>query len=110
MPTLEEVINCYVEHHVKAHIVRHMEQLRDEFAQSHTHQPILLRVSDLVHLLNVSRTQVYEMLYRGDVPSFKLGKSRMIRYRDVQAFIERKWDEEQRDAEESRRRSCVPSC
>jgi excisionase family DNA binding protein len=41
-------------------------------------------------LLGISRTTLYQMIYRGELESFTLGKGRRITLRSIHALIERR--------------------
>jgi excisionase family DNA binding protein len=41
-------------------------------------EPILLRVEEAARLLSLSRTTVYELMERGELPSIKYGAARRI--------------------------------
>ena len=44
---------------------------------------------ELVRWLGLGRTKTYEMLRSGEIPSYKIGRVRRIRRRDVEAWLER---------------------
>ena len=48
----------------------------------------LLSPEEMAEALGCGRTYAYQLLSRGVVPSFKLGKLRKVRRRDVELFIE----------------------
>jgi excisionase family DNA binding protein len=50
----------------------------------------LLTPEELAQYLKCSRTFVYSILARGDIPSLKLGKLRRIRRQDAEFYIEKK--------------------
>jgi excisionase family DNA binding protein len=43
----------------------------------------------LIRWLGLGRTKTYEMLRSGEIPSYKIGRVRRIRRRDVEAWLER---------------------
>ncbi len=45
--------------------------------------------NELVRWLGLGRTKTYEMLRSGELPSYKIGRVRRIRRRDVEAWLER---------------------
>ena len=47
----------------------------------------LLTVSDVASTLAIGRSKVYELLYRGELKSVKIGGARRIRYRDLGEFV-----------------------
>lgn len=48
----------------------------------------LLGPEELAEVLGCSRTYAYQLLRNQAIPSFKLGKLRKVRRRDVERFIE----------------------
>ncbi len=43
---------------------------------------------ELVRWLGLGRTKTYEMLQRGEIPSYKIGRVRRIRRQEVEAWLE----------------------
>lgn len=52
-------------------------------------QPITVGPERLPQLTGLSRTVAYELLKDGTLPSFKVGKRRLIRVADIEATMER---------------------
>jgi excisionase family DNA binding protein len=52
-------------------------------AESH-----LVRVSEVARHLSLSRSKIYQMMDRGELPYVKLGKSRRVRWPDVERLVE----------------------
>jgi excisionase family DNA binding protein len=50
----------------------------------------LLRVTDAAQILKVSRSNIYQVMDRGDLPYVKIGKSRRIRPEDLARLIEQR--------------------
>lgn len=94
MQTIDDVIQHCVAQHIQTQFAQFKAQLREELTAIQTQTPILVRVADLVPLLNLSRTEIYGLINRGELASFRVGKARMIRYQDVIAFIEKKAKED----------------
>jgi len=46
-------------------------------------------VRDLAKLLQVTEMTVYRMIRRGDLPHYKIGRSKRFRRDDVEAFLEK---------------------
>jgi len=44
---------------------------------------------ELIRWLGIGRTKTYELLRTGKIPSYKIGRVRRIRRRDVEAWLER---------------------
>jgi putative molybdopterin biosynthesis protein len=42
---------------------------------------------ELVRWLGLGRTKTYELLRRGEIPSYKIGRIRRIRRRDIEAWL-----------------------
>jgi excisionase family DNA binding protein len=47
----------------------------------------LFTVVEVARLLGVGRSKVYDLLYRGELKSVKIGGSRRVRYSDLGEFI-----------------------
>ena len=63
--------------------------LADELKRSDTAPgaKLLLTVSDAAWALSLGRTQVYELLGDGRLPSVRIGRSRRIRVSDLETFV-----------------------
>ena len=44
---------------------------------------------ELVRWLGLGRTKTYEMLRSGEIPSYKIGRIRRIRRRDIEVWLDR---------------------
>ncbi len=44
---------------------------------------------ELIRWLGLGRTKTYELLRSGEIPSYKIGRVRRIRRKDVEAWLER---------------------
>jgi excisionase family DNA binding protein len=62
-----------------------------------TEQPELLTVDETIRTLRLGRTRVNEILRSGDLPSYKLGRRRLVRSRDIEEWLQRHKDESSRD-------------
>ena len=51
--------------------------------------PLSVGVDDSARLIGVARSMMYEILARGDLQSFKIGRRRLILVKDLEAFIDR---------------------
>lgn len=49
--------------------------------------PCLLTVVEVAGVLGIGRSKVYELLYRGELKSVKIGSSRRVRYSDLGDFV-----------------------
>ncbi len=49
----------------------------------------ILSVSDVTRILHVSRSLLYELVQRGDLPALRIGRRVLFRARDVEAFLVR---------------------
>jgi excisionase family DNA binding protein len=56
-------------------------------------QSELMTVDETIRLLRLGRTRVNEILRSGDLPSYKLGRRRLVRRRDIEEWLERHKDE-----------------
>lgn len=50
-------------------------------------QPLLLRVDEAAQLLNLGRSTLYEMIYKGDIASVKYGSARRIPLAEIHRWI-----------------------
>lgn len=48
----------------------------------------LLTAQDVADYLNISRSLVYEMIKRRELPSVRMGRSVRVRYEDLMEFIQ----------------------
>ncbi len=48
----------------------------------------LVRVTEVARHLSLSRSVIYQMMDRGVLPYVKLGKSRRVRWSDVQTLVD----------------------
>ena len=55
--------------------------------QSEPHE--LLTVDETIRFLRLGRTRVNEILRSGDLISYKLGRRRLVRRQDIEAWLER---------------------
>jgi excisionase family DNA binding protein len=51
--------------------------------------PIALTISNAVRASGLSRTTIYEALKRGELTAMKAGRRTLIKYSDLEAFMER---------------------
>lgn len=52
--------------------------------------PLSVSAEQAADLTGIGRTRVFELLRTGELPSFKVGRTRHIRYEDLREFIDRK--------------------
>jgi excisionase family DNA binding protein len=52
-------------------------------------EPLLVRVHEAARLLSLSRSTIYEMLDRGELPSVRCGAARRIPLAALRAWVER---------------------
>lgn len=57
--------------------------------QMQTPQPLALGIDDAARVIGVARSMLYEIVARGELPSFKLGRRRMILAKELEAYINR---------------------
>jgi excisionase family DNA binding protein len=56
--------------------------------EARTEQPErLLSVDEVIEILGVGRTSVNGYLWSGELPSYKIGRRRMVRPEDLETFI-----------------------
>lgn len=44
---------------------------------------------ELIRWLGLGRTKTYELLRSGDIPSYRIGRVRRIRHRDIEDWLEK---------------------
>jgi len=54
--------------------------------------PLSIRVSDLIEILDISRSMAYELVRSGEIPSFKVGRHIRIPKDAIQEFFQRQRD------------------
>lgn len=47
----------------------------------------LLKAADVARILNISRSQAYQLMQRGDIPTVRMGRSVRVREEDLERFI-----------------------
>lgn len=52
------------------------------------HDKLLYRIPEVVAILNVSRSKVYELLSSGTLPSVHIDRTRLVRHEDLVAYVE----------------------
>lgn len=57
--------------------------------QTNQFQPLALGIDDAARVIGVARSMLYEIVARGDLPSFKLGRRRMILAKELETYINR---------------------
>lgn len=50
-------------------------------------QKLLLNLTEVSHVLAISRSKLYDLLNSGSLPSVHIGKSRRVRWSDVEIFV-----------------------
>lgn len=58
--------------------------------------PISVGVEEAARLIGVARSMLYEMIARGDIQTFKLGRRRLVRVKTLEAFVKRQAQENTR--------------
>ncbi len=53
-------------------------------------EPNILTVSEAANALRIGRTAMYELLSKGEIPSFTVGRSRRLRRSDLDDYIKRR--------------------
>ena len=54
-----------------------------------TSEPLLVRVEEAARMLSLSRSTIYELLDRGELPSVRCGAARRIPVAALRAWIDR---------------------
>jgi excisionase family DNA binding protein len=52
--------------------------------------PLLLRIAQAQQLIGLGRTKTYELVEAGEIPSIRVGRSRLIRYSALIQWIQKK--------------------
>jgi excisionase family DNA binding protein len=58
--------------------------------------PISVGVEDAARMIGVARSMLYELLARGEIESFKLGRRRLILVKNLEAYINRQAEKNSR--------------
>lgn len=58
--------------------------------------PLSVGVEDGARLIGVARSMFYEILARGEIESFKLGRRRLVLVKNIEVFINRQARENNR--------------
>lgn len=64
-------------------------QMENEMTQAHHVPPLALGIEDAARSIGVARSAIYEIVARGELPSFKIGRRRMILTKELEAYINR---------------------
>nr|WP_249671630.1 helix-turn-helix domain-containing protein [Pseudomonas sp. PIA16] len=51
--------------------------------------PISVGVDEAARLIGVARSMFYEMIARGDIQTFKVGRRRLVRVKALEAYVRR---------------------
>ena len=62
----------------------------------HVVNPLSVGVEDGARMIGVARSMFYEILARGELKSFKLGRRRLVLVKDMEAYINRQARENSR--------------
>lgn len=54
-----------------------------------TYPTLALGIDDAARAIGVARSMLYEIVARGELPSFKMGRRRMILAKELEAYINR---------------------
>jgi excisionase family DNA binding protein len=58
-----------------------------EYDQTSIHPDPLLTASDVAYRLHLSRSRAYNLMQTGDIPTVRIGKSRRVRFQDLEVYI-----------------------
>lgn len=62
----------------------------------HAVNPLSVGVEDGARMIGVARSMFYEILAKGELKSFKLGRRRLVLVKDMEAYINRQARENSR--------------
>jgi excisionase family DNA binding protein len=65
------------------------ERPKEVLVETRTEEKEWFTTDELVRWLGLGRTKTYAMLRSGEILSYKIGRVRRIRRRDVEAWLER---------------------
>ena len=54
----------------------------------HTLEPIAVPPAEAARLSGIGRTRVFALIASGELPSFKVGRSRLIRLEDLRRYVD----------------------
>lgn len=52
---------------------------------------MLLKVAEVAEILNISRSQVYQLMQKGEIPTIKINRSIRVRPCDLEEYIQKCW-------------------
>jgi len=55
--------------------------------QNSSMNPISVGVDEAARLIGVARSMFYEIIARGEIQTFKVGRRRLVRVKELEAFI-----------------------
>ncbi|ANC80067.1 MULTISPECIES: helix-turn-helix domain-containing protein [Pseudomonas] len=58
-------------------------------AQTQAIQPLSVGIEEAARSLGIARSMMYEMVGKGEIQSFKIGRRRLILASELKSFIER---------------------
>ncbi|WP_371917671.1 helix-turn-helix domain-containing protein [Pseudomonas gelidaquae] len=58
--------------------------------------PISVGIEEAARLIGVARSMLYEMIKKGEIQTFKLGRRRLVRVKTLEAFVKRQAQENSR--------------
>ena len=65
-----------------------MDEIQNQFLELPKIEK-LLRGNEVARLLNISRSRAYNLMQTGVIPTVHIGKSRRVRLKDLEAYIEK---------------------
>jgi excisionase family DNA binding protein len=51
--------------------------------------PLSVSVEEAARMIGCSRTGIYELMAKGELPTFKMGKRRLVQVQELKAWIDR---------------------
>ena len=86
--TLAEAIEVVSANRTTAWSRRNRGEVPVSESQEFRRTKLLLTVTEASQVLAISRSKLYELLNSGHLPSVHIGRSRRIRMKDVQNFVD----------------------
>ena len=86
--TLAEAIEVLGANRMTASSRRNRAEVPVSVSEEFSPTKLLLTVTETSEVLAISRSKLYELLNSGHLPSVYIGRSRRIRVKDVQDFVD----------------------
>lgn len=85
--TLGEVIEVVTANRTTPGMHRKRVEVSDSLKQEFSPTKLLLTMTEASEVLAISRSKLYDLLNSGHLPSMHIGRSRRIRMKDIEEFV-----------------------